>query len=126
MLPQTHTMLATCLIVLHDPLIGMDLSTTVADARPDLKVLWVRTPDEALQLLAADARIATAFIDVAPQAFATTALFARLAAAGAALVFLGPDPVAESVLQMSNRIRVLTYPFAMKDVLGMIADLSMK
>jgi hypothetical protein len=124
--PETSQNPAICVIVLRDALIGMDLSTTIADARPGVQVLWVKTPEEASCKLSTGLRIAAAFVDVGPEEFMKTALSARIAGDGAVLVFLGPDIAKEAVSQMRNRIRVLTYPFSMADVLGVITDLPMK
>lgn len=114
---------AVCIIVLREMLIAMDLSATVAEARPDLLVRWAATEKEALQHLPEGVPIAVAFVDVPPKDFERSALADRVRGDNALLILLGHDPIGHALTALRNRIRALPYPFNANDVLGVMAEL---
>ncbi len=127
MTPKPQPAPALCIVVLREVLIAHDLSTTIADARPDLTVRWAATHEEALlHLDGSSARIAMAFVAPPPHGFASTALAARIAQDDGILVFLGHDAGDDPMAEAKAQFRSLPYPFGIADVLGVLDLLPME
>jgi hypothetical protein len=112
-----------CIIVLREVLIAHDLSTMIADARPDLTVRWAATHDEAMLHLGEGARVAMAFVSPPPHTFAPTALSTRIAQDNGFLVYLGYDANEDPQADRQMKVNALPYPFAQSDVLDVLACL---
>jgi uncharacterized lipoprotein YajG len=107
-----------CAIVLRNVLVALDLSMTVADARPDLLVVCATDAEDALRQLPGDAHVAIVFAEQLPKDFAATPFGARVAQTGAVLVHVGTEG---ALAPTQAKVLPLPYPFGRDDVLAILA-----
>lgn len=115
---KTASDMATFLIVVREVVVGQDLAETIAEDRPNARVIIVATLEDALVSLADVATLEIAFIAADPAVLESSRLTPALAARGGQVVLMG---VWADHPPATSSWKLLPFPFTTEDVLRLMA-----